>query len=92
MDEGPEQEDCRLGGTAGGIVSDPQVEKLAAAALAGMDPMMWLRTESEVELKFLDRIADEAIKLHRTQRQELADRIIGSLDKAMKRGKQNQKG
>lgn len=43
-------------------------------------------------MMLLNRIAKEAIKQHQNQRKELADLIISSLDKAMKRGKQNKKG
>jgi hypothetical protein len=60
---------------------------MAAASLAGIDPRIWLRTESMEEVALLDRIATRAIEMQRDQRQEQADRIILALDKALKKGK-----
>lgn len=59
---------------------------MAAAAIAGIKPREWLTIESEVEMAIMEKIAEKAIELDMQYRQDLADRIIGSLDKAMKRG------
>lgn len=59
---------------------------MAAAALAGIDPMLFVRVEDELELTLLRRVARKAIELHGLYRQDQADRTIGALDKGLKRG------
>lgn len=60
---------------------------MAAAALCGMDPLLFVRTEDDVELALLRKVAKAAIELSGKLRQDQADRTIGSLDKALKKGK-----
>lgn len=85
MDEGSVKADDGSGRTVGGTLSDTDVEKMAAAALAGIDPRAYLNAESDLELALLDRIATRAIDIQTKQRSDLAKRIIAELDRALKR-------
>lgn len=64
---------------------------MAAAALAGIDVKLWFDTDDDVEMALLNKVALRAVSLHAEYRQELADRIISALDKALKRGKKGKK-
>jgi hypothetical protein len=56
---------------------------LAAAALAGISPESFLRSNDEIELQALILVANNAIKRAQDQRKEQAALIINYLSKAL---------
>jgi len=63
---------------------------VAAAALAGIDPKVWLRSESDIEVEYLRLVAEEAIHQAEINRKNLATHIINTLAKALDKGSKNQ--
>lgn len=58
---------------------------MAGAACAGMDPMTYFRADSDIERALILRLALKAIELHSKYREDQARRIIGALDRALKK-------
>ena len=52
---------------------------IAAAAVAGIDPMRWLQAESDIEIRYLQLVAEQAIELQSKHRQDLANRIVTNI-------------
>lgn len=65
------------------------MKRIAAASTAGIDPLTWLRAKSDVEVAYLNLVAEQAIEIQAMQRADLAYRIIGALAQLLgaKKGK-----
>lgn len=65
---------------------------IAAATLAGMDPLAFARARPGVERDLLVEIAEEAVEQARKLREEQAVFIINKLSEALDRGKKKSGG
>lgn len=54
---------------------------IAAATVAGVDPLAWVKTDSDAEIEYLQLVADKAIEVQRQHRIELAGRITENIAK-----------
>jgi hypothetical protein len=53
--------------------------------MANMNPLGWLNCKDPLERAVMEVISNERLKTAEAERQDLADRIINALGKAMKK-------
>jgi hypothetical protein len=85
VDEGPQQARRRSGNAPGGSLSDKglSIEFLAAAALVGITPDRFLKTEDPIELECLILVAESAVEQYALNQKNQAALIINYLGKAL---------
>jgi hypothetical protein len=62
-----------------------EILKAVDIAMAGMNPMEWMEETDSLRRMAMEVVANKRIELAEKERQDLADRIIQALGKAMKK-------
>jgi hypothetical protein len=60
---------------------------IAVAATAGVDPLVWIRGDNEIEFALLERVVQKTVDLQRKIRKEQAALIINALASSLSKGK-----
>jgi hypothetical protein len=73
-------------------VSDEDLEFVAHAAAAGIEPLQFFKIKDEMEMAALRLVAMKSIEVARKYREDQAQLIISNLSKAMDRGSRRSGG
>lgn len=86
LDARPEQVISQLGGNPGGIVTPDGISFVAATAIAGLDPLVWLRCDDEIEMEYLNIIGRKMIEIDEERSKRNAQFIINALARSLDKG------
>lgn len=66
------------------------MELVAAAAIAGLDPLLWLRCNDDIEMEYLHVIGQKMIEMENERSKRNAQHIVNALARSLNKGNQQQ--